>query len=65
MITARKSNPLFIGLGMAALHTLTLFRGSKSILRRSTPMRNKTKDTARKEESHAEVTDSQCRYAPL
>ena len=28
-------------------------------------MRNKTKDTARKEESHAEASDSQRRHAPL
>ena len=65
MITARKRNPLFIGVGMAALHTLTSFRGSKSILRRSAPMCNKTKDTARKEESYAEASDSQRRHAPL
>lgn len=57
--TIRKRKPLFIGVGMAALHTPTSFRGSKSILRRSTPMRNKIKDTARKEESHAEASDSQ------
>ena len=35
MITARKRNTLFIGVGMVALHTLTSFCGSKSILRRS------------------------------
>mgnify|MGYP007003806059 CR=1 FL=1 len=35
MITARKRNPFFISVGLAALHTLTFFRGSKSILRRS------------------------------
>ena len=28
-------------------------------------MCNKTKDTARKEETHAEATDGQCRHAPL
>lgn len=63
--TARKRNLFFICVGLAALHTLTFFRGSKSILRRSTPMCNENKDTARKEESHAEVTDSQRRNAPL
>ena len=63
--TARKKKSVFICVGLAALHTLTFFRGSKSILRRSTPMCNENKDTARKEESHAEVTDSQRRNAPL
>ena len=63
--TARKRNLFFICVGLAALHTLTFFRGSKSIFKGSTPMCNENKDTARKEESHAEVTDSQRRNAPL
>ena len=41
------------------------FVGVNLFLRRSTPMCNENKNTARKEESHAEVTDSQRRNAPL
>ena len=63
--TARKRNLFFICVGLAALHTLTFFVGVNLFLRRSTPMCNENKDTARKEESHAEVTDSQRRNAPL
>lgn len=63
--TARKRNPFFICTGLAALHTLIFFMGVNLFLRRSTPMCNENKDTARKEESHAEVTDSQRRNAPL
>ena len=47
-------------------YILSLFSvGVNLFLRRSTPMCNENKDTARKEESHAEVTDSQRRNAPL
>ncbi|CAI3662179.1 hypothetical protein CNEO4_2480008 [Clostridium neonatale] len=63
--TARKRNLFFICVGLAALHTLIFFMGVNLFLRRSTPMCNENKDTARKEESHAEVTDSQRRNAPL
>jgi len=63
--TARKRNLFFICVGLAALHTLTFFVGVNLFLRRSTPMCNKNKITARKEETHAEVTDSQRRNAPL
>ena len=62
--TARKRNPLLIGVGLAALHTPTFFVGV-NLFKEVTPMCNKTKDTARKEESHAEVTDGQRRHAPL
>ena len=64
MITARKRNPFFIGVGLAALHTLIFFVGVNQF-KEVMPMCNKTKDTARKEESHAEVTDGQRRHAPL
>src|SRR5699024_12802170 len=43
------------------LHSFPTRRSSDLVnlfLRRSTPMCNENKDTARKEESHAEVTDS-------
>ena len=63
--TARKRNLFFICVGLAVLHTLTFFVGVNLFLRRSTPMCNKNKITARKEETHAEVTDSQRRNAPL
>ena len=63
--TARKRNLFFICVGLAVLHTLTFFVGVNLFLRRSTPMCHENKDTARKEESHAEVTDSQRRNAPL
>ena len=63
--TARKRNLFFIFVGLAVLHTLTFFVGVNLFLRRSTPMCNKNKITARKEETHAEVTDSQRRNAPL
>ena len=47
-------------------YILSLFSvGVNLFLRRSTPMCNKNKITARKEETHAEVTDSQRRNAPL
>ena len=62
--TARKRNPFFICTGLAALHTLIFFMGVNLFLRRSTLMCN-NKITARKEETHAEVTDSQRRNAPL
>lgn len=62
--TARKRNLFFICVGLAALHTLIFFMGVNLFLRRSTLMCN-NKITARKEESHAEVTDSQRRNAPL
>ena len=62
--TARKRNPFFICTGLAALHTLIFFMGVNLFLRRSTLMCN-NKITARKEESHAEVTASQRRNAPL
>ena len=39
--------------------------GSIDVYKRQTPMCNKNKITARKEETHAEVTDSQRRNAPL
>nr|QID25267.1 RNA polymerase ECF-type sigma factor [Streptococcus suis] len=52
--TARKRNLFLCGIV-----------GVNLFLRRSTPMCNENKDTARKEESHAEVTDSQRRNAPL
>ena len=64
MITARKRNPFFIGVWTAALHTLT-FSVGVNLFKEVTPMRNKTKDTARKEESHAEASDGQRRHAPL
>ena len=64
MITARKRNPFFIGVGMAALHTLTFFVGV-NLFKEITSMCNKTKDTARKEKSHAEASDGQRRHAPL
>ena len=50
--------------GLTALHTPAVLAGVNKF-RRSTPMCNKTKDTARKEESHAEATDGQRRNAPL
>lgn len=62
--TARKRNLFFICVGLAVLHTLIFFMGVNLFLRRSTLMCN-NKITARKEESHAEVTDSQRRNAPL
>ncbi len=48
-----------------AVAKITFFVGVNLFLRRSTPMCNKNKITARKEETHAEVTDSQRRNAPL
>ena len=62
--TARKEICFYL-CGIGGITYSHFFRGSKSILRRSTPMCNENKDTARKEESHAEVTDSQRRNAPL
>mgnify|MGYP000550279029 CR=1 FL=1 len=47
-------------------YILSLFSvGVNLFLRRSTPMCNENKNTDRKEETHAEVTDSQRRNAPL
>lgn len=63
--TARKRN-LFLFVWDWRHYILSLFSvGVNLFLRRSTPMCNENKDTARKEESHAEVTDSQRRNAPL
>ena len=63
--TARKRNLFFICVDWRH-YILSLFSvGVNLFLRRSTPMCNENKDTARKEESHAEVTDSQRRNAPL
>ena len=62
--TARKRNPLFVGVELAALHIPTFFVGV-NLFKEVTPMCNKNKTTARKEESHAEVTDGQRRHAPL
>ncbi len=62
--TARKEI-CFLFVWIGGITYSHFFRGSKSILRRSTPMCNKNKITARKEETHAEVTDSQRRNAPL
>lgn len=64
--TARKEIMFLLFVWDWRHYILSLFSvGVNLFLRRSTPMCNENKDTARKEESHAEVTDSQRRNAPL
>ena len=46
-------------------YILSLLFVGVNLFKEVTPMCNKTKDTARKEESHAEASDGQRRHAPL
>ena len=61
--TAEKNLFLLCGIG-GITYSHFFFVGVNLFLRRSTPMCNETKHRP-KEESHAEVTDSQRRNAPL